>query len=189
MALSRRTTTWLQRAGAPPVLLAAVAWLLATRNLQRDLHMVELFSGKRALSTAFEEASLAVASYDRESGGEAEDILTVPGWLRALSLILRVKHGGLVFACIPCSSWVFLNRGLSGRSAQQPLGRVEQQSVKTANEIASRVALLLLLAVCRGVGCIVEQPGSSLLSVHPRFAQLRRLGLQRNSCVTDIYYL
>lgn len=176
MGLPCRTVMWLRCVGAPPVLLAAVAWALATRSITRDLDLVELFAGKGALTATFREGGRAAVAYDINAGA-AENILTTAGWLRALTLVLRLRHGALLWAGVPCSSFVFINRGTSKRSASNPLGSPTQPTVQLANEIVARVGLLLLLAIARGVGWVVEQPGSSLLPQHPRMQLLRQLGL------------
>lgn len=105
----------------------------------------------------------------------ADDMLSVPGFLRALRLVLRLKVGGLLWAGTPCSSWTFLNRGTSGRSSERPLGNEQVPSVRLANEIVSKVVLLLIMAACRHAAWTTEQPISSLMDRHPRMLQLRRL--------------
>jgi hypothetical protein len=107
------------------------------------------------------------------------DILSIPGFLRALRLTLRLKIGGVLWTGTPCSSWTFLNRGTSQRSAERPLGNQQEVSVLRANEIVSKVALLCLVAACRHVAWSTEQPLSSLMDKHPRLVQLRRLGGSR----------
>lgn len=53
--------------------------------------------------------------------------------MKAIQLILRVKGGGLVTAGPPCSSFIMLNTGTSGRSARRPLGHAWRAYVKHAN--------------------------------------------------------
>lgn len=47
--------------------------------------------------------------------------------------ILRLKVEGLAFAGLPCSSFIFLNRATSRRSATQPLGATFKKYIKEAN--------------------------------------------------------
>ena len=56
------------------------------------------------------------------------------GWFLSLKTLLRVVQGGLVHAGPPCSSWVWINRGTSGRSSWRPEGDRSQMSVVEANE-------------------------------------------------------
>lgn len=57
------------------------------------------------------------------------------GFLRGLQLCLRLLPDGLMHGGPPCSSWVWLNRGTSSRSAGDPSGAVGiEPSVDIANE-------------------------------------------------------
>jgi hypothetical protein len=51
-----------------------------------------------------------------------QDILTPLGFLRVLRHAMCLVPGGLVTAGLVCSSWCFLNRGTSKRSAVNPCG-------------------------------------------------------------------
>jgi hypothetical protein len=90
--------------------------------------------------------------------------------------VMRLKIGGLLWGGVPCSSWVFLNRGTSGRSRDKPLGNDWQASVRSSNLIVTRFVLLCLLAVARGAVWLAEQPMSSLMLHHPRLQEVQRLG-------------
>eukprot|EP00959_Pyramimonas_sp_CCMP1952_P200753 4198991-Pyramimonas_sp.AAC.1 len=69
-----------------------------------------------------------------------------------------------------------MSRGSSGRSASNPLGRADYESVRLANQQASRVALLILISlVLHNAIVMVEQPVSSLLSEHPRWKIMKDL--------------
>lgn len=160
--------------GAPTSLLIAVSFVLSRYGDQRDLDFVELFSGEGHLASAMEAEGMSVARFEIKYNPD-DNMLTTAGWLRALRLICRLRHGALLWAGIPCSSFVFLNRGTSHRTAQHPCGDEAVPSVKSANVIVSRVILLLLVAIARNAAWAVEQPLSSLMDLHPRFAQLKEL--------------
>ena len=98
------------------------------------------------------------------------------GFLRAVGLVLRLRVGGLVWGGTPCSSWVFMNRGTSKRTASNPLGDCSEPSVRLGNLLTTRFVLLVLLGVARGAMWCCEQPMSSLMPRHPRMQQLWRLG-------------
>lgn len=85
------------------------------------------------------------------------------GFLIALRGVLRVMPGGLLFSGLPCSSWVWISRGSTGRSQDNPRGTVENNCTKVGNTLAARTALLFLVATVRCVYCATEQPGSSVV--------------------------
>ena len=55
------------------------------------------------------------------------------GFIKAVQLVLRVKEGGCVTAGPPCSSFIVLNMGTSGRSSTRPLGHSWRPYVVQAN--------------------------------------------------------
>ena len=173
--VSETTRRRLAQYGAPATLLHMLAYLAALGTTQRDLHMVELFSGEGALATAFNENDMKSEQLDI-CRNPLHDIRKVSGLMRACQLIMRLKVGGLLWSGTPCSTWVWIARSSTGRSRGNPLGRADQPCVSDANITASRVALLVLLAVARGCCWAIEQPGSSLLPEHPRMQMLARLG-------------
>jgi hypothetical protein len=65
--------------------------------------------------------------------------------------------------------------GTSGRKAGAASGDVSQPTVRVANLIASRYALLTLVALARSVVWCAEQPSSSLL---PNYDRLRAVLMQ-----------
>ena len=161
--------------GAPAVLFAVLIYLSRLGPPQRDLDLVELFSGAGALASAFSEHSMNSEQFD-VCHDPLHDIRRVSGFLKAVQLVLRLKVGALLWAGTPCSTWVWISRSSTGRSRGNPLGRTDQHSVSDANVTVSRVALLVLLAVARGACWAIEQPASSLMPEHPRMQMLVRLG-------------
>ena len=84
-----------------------------------------------------------------------------------------VPGGGKLTAPV-CSSWVFMSRGSTARSAGFPLGK-ECKLCEEANTMVSRVCILLLLCAARQIWFVLEQPCNSLLEHHPRFQDLMML--------------
>lgn len=161
--------------GAPVAMINVISYLVGLGTTQRDLHMVELFSGEAALSCGFQEKGMRCEQLDIRRNA-LDDIRKVSGFLRACQLVMRLEVGGLLWSGNPCNTWVWISRSSTGRSRGNPLGRTDQACVSEANTTASRVALLVLLAVCRGACWAIEQPGSSLLPEHPRMQMLAHLG-------------
>lgn len=172
--LSRSACNRLVACGVPFSLFLATAYLCETMPIKRDLDMVELFAGRGSLTEAGKQIGLDCCKFDLVNT-KADDILAVAGFLRALRLVLRLRVGGLLWAGTPCSSWVYMNRGTSCRTASEPLGNQSQPSVRRSNIMVARVALLFMVAAARHAAWACEQPMSSLMDKHPRLQQLRSL--------------
>ena len=90
-------------------------------------------------------------------------------------VILRCKmDSSLVIFAICCSSWVACSRGSTRRSRENPMGRRTLEKVESANQMVSRVSLLIMLSMAVGATWLVEQPASSLVFLHVRLQQLLR---------------
>lgn len=165
----------LARYGAPSLLFAMVAYVNSLGRIKRDLDMVELFAGEGELSQAFRRSGLQSQEYDINKCTMSMDMRSTAGLLKAVQLTLRLRIGGLLWSGTPCSTWIFLARGSTGRSQGNPLGRTEVKCVSDANIVVARVSLLIMLAVARGASWAVEQPSSSLMPRHPRMVQLQEM--------------
>lgn len=88
------------------------------------------------------------------------------GYLVALQYTMRLKPGALLMCGLPCSLHVWISRGTSGKSRQNPRGNCEGSTAHTctqkANLIACRFALVALLCMVRCVWWLTEQPSSSV---------------------------
>ena len=61
------------------------------------------------------------------------------------------------------------SRATSGRSVICPEGNKGYTFVASGNLLLSRTMMLLLVASCRGCRFLLEQPGQSCMSLHPRW--------------------
>jgi hypothetical protein len=95
--------------------------------------------------------------------------------MSAIIFVLRIRRGCGFLAAPVCSSWIWLNRFTSGRSAADPLGHWYRPYVREANTQVVRVVILCLIAAALGLSFIVEQPEGSLLEQHPRWQHLCRM--------------
>ena len=127
------------------------------------------------LSFAFRAKGYNSEGYDISTNPK-EDLSTTMGFILALRGVLRLKIGGLLWGGVPCSTWVYISRGTSGRSAAQPMGNTRMACVRAANLVTARFAALVLVAVARGAQWLVEQPGSSVMDLHDRFKAIKSLG-------------
>ena len=88
------------------------------------------------------------------------------GYCLAYQYLLRVQRGGLFFSGLPCSSHVWISRGTSGRSSENPKGN-DSPMTRKGNLLTCRYALMVLVAVARAVWWLCEQPVSSLATKLP----------------------
>lgn len=174
--ISRTTAVRLCRCKVPRIIFSLVDWLFfrLPQGITRDLDCVELFSGQGNLTKEFRQHGMSAACMDIRIS-PLHDLASTSGFLKAVLLTMRLKVGGLLFSGTPCSTWVFVSRGSTGRSRAQPLGRVGVDCVATANVLTARVALLFAIACCRGAVWVNEQPSSSLMEYHPAMCLLKQL--------------
>lgn len=169
LSLSSRQSQLLIRLGLPLLFLHCIDYVIENTPdglSRRDLTNLDLFSGEAAINLAFVGQNLKSKPFDKESQGDAGDITSTTGFLTAIQHTLRLKPGGLVTAGPPCGSFIFLNMGTSGRSKHRPLG-CRRNYIQVANEICTRLILLLALAFIRGAVSLVEQPSSTLMLLFP----------------------
>ena len=141
-----------------------------------DLHCVEWFSGVQSIVTAFREQGLKACGFDVENNSWTQDFMSDLGFLNALQRVRRLipRTGFSSFACV-CSSWIFLSRGSTGRSALNPMGNTQLPSVMMANMMVSRTVLLILIGVAKCTGWMIEQPRGSLLGQHDRMRMIEAM--------------
>ena len=120
--------------------------------------------------------------YDRGRDEVLEDLGNNQGFLRAVSLVLRLKPGGLLFAGLPCNSFAFMSKGSHKRSPSNPLGS-NYGFVVTGNMIAARSCILFLLALVRSTCWALENPARSTLPLFPYMQSMMGLPLFRHCSV------
>lgn len=150
-----------------PLLLAATLGTVLTRSVD----LVEIFSGEKAVTNGLMMFSFKGMAIDHDMGPNY-DILTTDGFFLCLLAVLSIKRGGLLWMAPPCSSWVWMSRGSTGRRPHDPMGDASIPNVQAQNKLACRVANLMYVASRRGVRTIIEQPLSSLFWKHPRVAKM-----------------
>ena len=99
------------------------------------------------------------------------DIMLWQGWLSCVQLMRRAAPGSLVPWATKCSSWIWIVRHVTKRSALEPLGPAEDahHAVVEGNTMVSRVSACQNFLNCLGdVVWTQEQPTSSLMGLHPR---------------------
>ena len=158
----------------PLLLSLRVRW--GPDPLIRCEDFAELFAGEQSVTNGLRCFGFEGIPMDQKYGC---DLLSAVGFAAAVVAILKIRCGGILWAAPPCSSWVWISRGSTGRTKDNVLGNVEYTSVRMSNRLVSRVAHLVWLAVRRKVFVIIEQPMDSLLWEHPRMKKLLlRYGLR-----------
>ncbi len=165
----------LKKLGCPPLFLEIMMCLHATpyRHGSCKLIMVEMFCGVAAISRAFSAAGFPSMGYDFLKDPLMNNILSPAGFLHAIAMVASLDPvGGFLWQATVCSTWVWISQGSTGRSAQFPLG-VPCRSTLEANCMVARCSLLVLLSIARGTIWALEQPSSSLMTLHPAMTWVR----------------
>jgi hypothetical protein len=136
-----------------------------------------MFAGEAAVtcglrSLGWRVLSLVIRYMRGLERARAMDLCTPSGFAVALWAMMTLRRNGVAFFAPVCSSWVWINRATSKRSAAMPLGREDLLHVSQGNLPAARTALLATLAAWKRCTWIIEQPSSSLFMEHPRMQQL-----------------
>ena len=85
-------------------------------KVSRTVDCLEVFCGTHELSNAFSNQGLEVLIYDIVLNPALNNIMSMIGLFLLVAAVLRVKAGGTAWWGIPCSPWVWLSRGSTGRS-------------------------------------------------------------------------
>jgi hypothetical protein len=152
-----------------PLLLLQVLFLLAQIQKAPWLELLEVFAGEQAVTLAAQEAGRLSVGYEIRTCKDYMDFLGDRGFAYCLQLGLALLPCAQMMMAPVCSSFVWINRSTSKRSLLNPLGDQKKLYVAQANCMASRVVLMALIALAKGVLLFIEQPRGSLLEAHPRF--------------------
>lgn len=112
------------------------------------------------------------------------DLVLVCGFVKALSLVLRIQYKGLLWIALPCGSFTFMSSSGHCRTAFNPYGNCQRAFVLTGNLICSRTCILILVALSRSVSYFLENPLNSTVNFWPFIHYLMglpALGGQRSS--------
>lgn len=141
-------------------------------SLPRDLDVVELWSGAGTTARAAQERGLQAAEFDKYRvpgqtdvpGASNEDFTTLTGFKRAVSLVMRLRPGGLLGMAPDCSSFGFGPSSVCQRRAAGAFaGDQTRDCVKHGNLMANAAALFLCLALARDVHFWMENPAGSMI--------------------------
>ena len=113
---------------APAIVIYLVVLILNNPNFETSptLDGVEWFCGDRAITKSFVKKGYNFRGYDIRICNTLMDIMTTEGFLTALNFAVKLCLAGFGHLAIVCSSWVFMNSGLSKRSIANPSGNMHQ---------------------------------------------------------------
>ena len=136
--------------------------------------------------------------FDIQKNG-LEDITGTSGLVIGVRNALRLQQKGLMFLGLPCNSHTWVSSSQHQRGPDLPFGNEGFAFVRTGNQIAYRSALLILVALIRGVVWLLENPSQSrcvflpvlrALMEFPRLLGTRHcrwLGCQKCFCVLSSF--
>jgi hypothetical protein len=165
--------------GAPLIFLKIVylATNPSTMGPMTPIDSLELFAGKKAFTKAVLDTGRVAIGIDLSDAtnilqSDLYNFLTARGFILATNFAARLGLGAQHLTAPVCSTWVWLSRGSTGRSELNPLGNTRLCSVSEANIMVSRVCLIIMICLAKGVFFVCEQPRGSLLQLHPKFQRL-----------------
>ena len=175
MNIRPRTYRQLRRIGAPLLLFQILHFIFTVapgkyRPESQFVHCCEFYSGIQTIVNEFSRHGLAALPFDYERDSNLENACTPAGWLTMICHVLMMLDGGRSLSswATVCSSWVYSSRGSCGRSRLIPLGDTHVDSVKAVNLQVARMSATMQLLWSACISWILEQPASSVMSVHPK---------------------
>ncbi len=130
----------------------------------KDVDGVELFCGQGELTAAGTRSGMNFAGIDKFTREAVlHDVLSDVGLKHLIFSMCRCKQRGLVWIGMPCSSFVFVGRANSGRSAWLPAGDTDKEYTRLHNALAELAYNVALLAFYLGLVYVIEQPVTSCL--------------------------
>lgn len=104
--------------------LAALVLHPLYSELPRDLDVAEIFTTAGSISGAARQTGLSAETFDWENPGQSS-VLSQQGFWQCLTLVLRLKPGGLLTLAPDCSSFGFACRHWTQRNKKNPEGRAD----------------------------------------------------------------
>ena len=132
--------------GCPPIIFNLL-WFLNSRPdifpLERDIQVLEMFSGVGMIHGAADARGWIAARYDVDHDAVQMDFMQCAGFLMALGLVRRMARGSLCTWATKCSSWIWLVRAVTMRSSAQPEGPTVNPHPTRARSLDSNLRSLL----------------------------------------------
>lgn len=129
-------------------------------QVAQDLDVVELWSGVGAVFSYARSVGLHAEEMDIRNGPH-NDLTTEGGFHMAVSLVMRLKPGGLLVEAPDCSSWTFPASSTHQRTKNNIEGNTNNAWVCAGTLMARIAGFLMCLCTVRGVECLLENPSGS----------------------------
>ena len=142
--------------------------IVAALMRPRRMHFLDSFCGTGRMTLALKIRGFIGYSYDLESSS-SQNILSDIGFAILLTWLLDIVSGGVFWCGVVCSTWVFMSRGHTLRTRDNPKGDIRRSDVRMANIMADRSAFMCELCSLRNVFWVVEQPSSSIFFHYTAF--------------------
>ena len=153
--------------------VATVRQDFATRPLPPRLVGLDTFAGEKQMASSFQDAGMAMTTYEKNDDDVLEDCLADRGRQNFVQKLVQVslRSGGLCWLGPPCSCWIWVSRPNHKRSKVRPEGVVAGNpcgdKVRVDNAIAKFVADAILACAALNVYFVLEQPQSSVFVNYP----------------------
>jgi hypothetical protein len=148
--------------------------------LDRDLDIVEMYSGVGSIHSAAVDRGLRSQAFDKHrvkdltdrAGGYCEDVTSLDGFENAIRVVLRIRPGGMVTFALKCSSFISACASVHQRKGcNNWRGNEDKAIVQYGNSIANATAVLVVVAFLREVIPVLENPVSSKVWDYPEIAE------------------
>ena len=162
----------------PYALFNMIWWIIyrGSGSSTQNLDHVEWFAGVSNIHKAMLELGLRSVAVDIKKDPIHHNYTEKRGILYAVQITRRLRRRGGQHLATVCSSWIWANRETSKRYESLPLGVAPwSPNVANANQMVSLCAMMWLWCWCAGCSTILEQPLGSLMGLHPRILQLKRV--------------
>ncbi len=124
------------------------AWIDGPARVHTPLDFVEVFAGAQAISQALAACRCVGMAMDMRYD-KCQDVLRPEGLVQLVDGVLRLRHGGLLWAAPPCSSWGWMARNSTGRAEDTAGSWKTNPKVLGQNALAERVAMVLRIMQAR----------------------------------------
>ncbi len=131
-------------------------------SFPQDLDVVEVWCGVGSIVRAARGKGMRAEGFDKKLD-EANDITTKGGFLRALTLVMRLRIYGLLWMAPVCASMGFANSSNCKISIANPLGNTEYAPVSAGNLMAQIACFFTVVAYKRNCSVGLENPRGSWL--------------------------
>ena len=178
IGMTHEETQTLLKFRPPKALLLILAIMFCSPCYSNNvcLDFVEYFSGQQAVTNGIASLGLYAVPYDVINDGRYQDLNSIWGFIHALQLLRMLEPvTGLIWLGTVCSTWVFMSRNSTMRTPRNPRGDLRRRCVLKGNRQAARSAALIAFCFARRMGFVLEQPGSSILWLHPAMAHVERV--------------